>query len=434
MRYEDAPFPAWRVGRAVRYLAKYWRKRPSAPAAVVEHFERVHRASQAPAAPAADFTLAAVGDVLWMRRGWEDFISPPVAEALRADVVFGNLETPVSSSRRVVERRPDVLRENAPPALVETLARHGFTALSLVNNHCLDQGEAGLRETPIEVRRRGIAAIEAGRCEVVERRGLKVAFLAFMTFLNRIRGVSPPPGAVVPMPSSYPSPFQGEGRVRVEARGADERRPLTLPSPRGGEGSRPPGAAERERFLEAVAAARAAGADLVVVSAHWGHEFEFFPDPRQMAFARELARAGADVILGHHPHVLQPMEFLTRVSNVECRMSSAGRSVHSTFDTRHSTFDTFVPVLYSLGNFASVMYSIPCRLGVVARLGFSLSGARPAVTSVEFVPTLVHVRRGLRTLVVPLDEAESFGVRPRRAAKARALFDSLTPRILVPPG
>jgi len=368
-RFEDNPFPPWRVDRWPGYLAKFWLKRRSAPAAVVRHFDAVRRQSSAARVPPADFTLTAVGDILWMRRGWEDFISGPVAEALRADLVFGNLETPVCPSRPVRERVPDLLRFNAPPALLDTLARGGFDVLSAVNNHSLDQGADGWRETLAEVRRRGLAAIEPGRCEVVERCGLRVAFLAFTTVMNPRRGLAPPAGAVV-----------GPAGRGVPA------------------------------FLDAVRNARGAGSDLVVVSAHWGHEHEFFPDRRQVRLARAIVAAGADVVLGHHPHIIQPAEFI-RVGD------RLGRTA---------------AVCYSLANFVSVLFTLPCRVGVVARLGFALGPGRPRVTSVEFVPTIVHIRKRLRTQVLRLDSAAA-GVTPARIRRAHALVEAQTPLCLVPP-
>jgi hypothetical protein len=365
-RFEDAPFPPWDVRRWPAYLAKYWLKRPTAPAAVVRHFDAVRQASRADQVAAADFTLAAVGDILWMRRGYEDFISPSLRPALKADVLFGNLETPVAPSRPVRERMPDVLRSNAPPALLDTLARHGFDVLSVVNNHCLDQGTDGLRQTVAQVRERGMQAIEAGTCERLERRGVRVAFLGFAAVVNPRRGLQPPAGAVV-----RPN---GEGR---------------------------------EPFLAAVRAARRR-ADLVVVSAHWGYEHEYFPDRRQAGLARALVAAGADLILGHHPHILQPVEFIPR------RAGGYGL------------------VCYSLGNFASVMYTLPCRVGAVARVGFSLDARGPRISSVEFVPTMARVRRHLRTQVLPLGEARRF-MGPTRVGRAQALLDGRTARRLIPP-
>lgn len=368
VRYEDAPFAPWRLDRTAGYLVKYWRKRPAGPADLIARFDRIRQAARADRFPTPDFTLAAVGDILWMRRGYEDFIHPSLAPALAADLTFGNLETPVSPAHRMPPCLPDVLTVNAPAALVETLARSGFDVVSVVNNHCLDRGEAGLRGTLAEVRRAGLVPIEAGRSAVIERRGVTTAFLAFSTFVNRGRG-TPPPGAIVR-----------------------------------------PTAADRGAFLDAVRAAR--GADLVAVSAHWGYEFEFLPDRSQVDFARELAEAGADIILGHHPHVVQPVEF------IDVPGPPARRAV----------------VLYSLGDFAAVLFSLPCRVGVVARVGVSLAGDRAGVQSVELVPTLVHVRQRWRTQVVTLDAAGDVGVPPRRIARARAYLEARTPLRLVAPG
>ena len=68
---------------------------------------------------------------------------------------------------------------------------------------------------------------------------------------------------------------------------------------------------EENAALQAVAQADQS-ADVVIVSLHWGAEYQASPTPRQRALARSLADAGADVIWGHHPHVLQPLEYLPR--------------------------------------------------------------------------------------------------------------------------
>jgi len=370
LRYEDAPFSPWRVGRSIGYLVKYWRKRPGAPAAVVDRFNRLRDASRAATVPPADFTIAAVGDILWVRRGYERLIHESLAPALKADLTVGNLETPVCPSRPVPGVRPEVIRENVPTAVLDTLARFGFNVLSVANNHCLDQGPAGLAETPEEVRRAGMLPVAGREAVTVTCGGLRAACLAFTTFVNRRRGLTAPDGMLL--------------------------RPSTD---------------ERRAFLDAVRAARADGPDLVIVSAHWGYEHEFLPDPWQIDLARDLAEAGADVVLGHHPHVVQPAEFVTVPGDPPRR----------------------TVVLYSLGNFASVMFGLTCRVGVVARLGFGLGEGRPRITSVSFTPTIVRVGRGWRTDVLALDAAEAEGVPPRRLARADALVRAQTPLILTPP-
>jgi len=79
------------------------------------------------------------------------------------------------------------------------------------------------------------------------------------------------------------------------------------------------------------------------------------------------------------------------------------------------------------------MFTLSCRVGVVARLGFSLSGDRPRMTSLEFVPTLVRIREGLRAQVVRLERSAAAGVGPAQIRRARALLEGRMPLRLVPP-
>src|SRR5262249_57551517 len=80
---------------------------------------------------------------------------------------------------------------------------------------------------------------------------------------------------------------------------------------------------ELGRVSEALAGMAADGAEFRIVSLHWGFEFEFYPDPQIVRAGREFVRAGADLVLGTHPHVIQPMEVCC-VSAYEKRYRGAG--------------------------------------------------------------------------------------------------------------
>lgn len=241
-------------------------------------------------------TLIAVGDILMhsdvkksaAQNGGFDALWAEVTPLFRSrDVVFGNLETPIAPTTG----QPGVaFRFNAPAELPEALQRSGFTILSAANNHAYDQGTSGLLETLSRLERAGLSFVGSGADQpqamtpvMVERNGIHIAFLAwtdlFNIQLNRV----------------------GKG-----------------PWVNGLDG---------DQACEAVRAARMK-ADVVVVSIHWGVEDQHEPTPRQRELASRLFEAGADLILGHHPHVLQPLEI----------SESGGRKV---------------AVAYSLGNFIS---------------------------------------------------------------------------------
>ncbi|WP_210438610.1 CapA family protein [Nocardioides xinjiangensis] len=202
----------------------------------------------------------------------------PVARTLRAaDVAMVNLETALTTRGRPdpkeLERPQDRYHFRAGPRAVDVLLASGIDVVSVANNHVGDYGAVGLADTLAAGRTRGLAMVGAGRDEtealtphVVRAGGLEVAFLA-------ADGV------------------QREGSSGVWRAGPSN--PGTA-SVRG----RRPGA-----LLDAVEAA-AARDQLVVVYLHWGKEYESCPTQSQRLLVRDLAAAGADVVVGSHSHVL----------------------------------------------------------------------------------------------------------------------------------
>jgi poly-gamma-glutamate capsule biosynthesis protein CapA/YwtB (metallophosphatase superfamily) len=267
---------------------------PGAPATLPPHGGQL--APAAPALPAvrtiARATLGAVGDVLMheaVKRSAEthgkgapdggySWLFAPIADLLaEPDLTFANLETPVAPGA------PGGTREyvfNAPPDVIAALRHAGFDAVAVSNNHAFDQGRAGFEETLRRLEQAGMKAIgtategEAPAPLRVEAGGLAVSFLGYAHFFNQDGNACPPPRA-------------GTARC-VQARQLD-----------------------RARIVEDVRAA-AAQADAVVVSLHWGVEYEPQPRAEDVQLAHDLVEAGALVVLGHHPHVLQPVELYRR--------------------------------------------------------------------------------------------------------------------------
>lgn len=266
-----------------------------APAAPVE--EQVRTVAQA--------TLGAVGDVLMHDavkqsaathgRGSADagysWLYAPLADLLAApDVTFANLETPIAPAT-TQGTRPFVF--NAPPEAVTALQRAGVDLVSFANNHVFDQGRSGFEETLRRLDGLGMRYVGAGPSGraagpvMVEAGGLRIAFLGYAHFFNQ-------DGNACPSTKPCLQASQLDRKAAVE----DVRR-------------------------------AAAGADAVVVSLHWGDEYVTQPRPADVELARQLADAGALVVLGHHPHVLQPVELYRRAD---------GRTAL---------------IAYSLGNFVS---------------------------------------------------------------------------------
>lgn len=185
------------------------------------------------------------------------------------DLTVANLETPITErgepqdKQWVYRTSPDAL-----PAIVDA----GFDVVNIANNHILDYGEIGFLDTLDELSKADLPYVGGGRDEeeafrfvTLERNGLKVAFLGF--------------SLVVPN----------------EAWKAAKNHPGVAPT------------YDYRKPVEAIEAAREE-ADLVVVIAHWGIEREPMPEPRQTEMARRYIDAGADLVVGSHPHVLQGAE------------------------------------------------------------------------------------------------------------------------------
>jgi poly-gamma-glutamate synthesis protein (capsule biosynthesis protein) len=262
--------------------------------------------------PEASLTLILVGDVMLGRgaaqaldgdweaaftevRPWLGEGSDRPGQRQARSVAFANLESPLTTLPQIVGGYD--LR--APPEAVAALHVAGFDAVSLANNHALDAGEAGLRETASTLRGVGI-----------------------------IPWMEATPMVIAQVPSVRGLAFD------------DSAVPLDIAS------------------AAAAVADAAAQAEVVVVSIHWGGEYQAAPSARQQAIASALSEAGARVIAGHGPHVLQ-------------RVERMGETL----------------VAYSLGNFLfDQHYPLDCRWGAILRV--TLRGAQ--VVDVEAIPTVAE--------------------------------------------
>jgi len=186
------------------------------------------------------------------------------------DLTIGNLETPITLGGTGAVNKTFVYK-SSPKALAAMVAA-GFDAVNLANNHILDQGVEGLVDTLTYLKEYGIEHVGAGMNQdeayapvYMERKGMKIALLGF--------------SRVVPETS-----WKAEGNRA--------------------------GVAEAYSSVAAVKAIKEARkhADLVIVVAHWGEERVSTPNSDQTRLAHEFVDAGADLIIGGHPHVLQGVE------------------------------------------------------------------------------------------------------------------------------
>ncbi|WP_224240460.1 CapA family protein [Hyalangium gracile] len=214
--------------------------------------------------------------------GW-DHIFGPIADVLRtADVAVVNLETPVTDNPKAVTRQ---LLFNAPSAMVRALAAAGVKLVSTGNNHARDQHLPGMLETLRHLDATGIhhvgtgASLEAAWEPVVmEVRGVRLGFLSFTRLLNGFSNPKDPAEAHVAY-VPYPE--------HVRNRGVTE-----------------------DHVVERVRMA-SARCDVLIVLVHWGTEYMGQPNASEKKLGRALIDAGAGAVIGHHPHVLQPLESYT---------------------------------------------------------------------------------------------------------------------------
>jgi poly-gamma-glutamate synthesis protein (capsule biosynthesis protein) len=222
--------------------------------------------------------LAAVGDVnlgdgpggMIDRFGSDYPWRSVAARTAAADIAFANLECAVST-RGSPQAKQFVFR-GSPRALGPMSRLAGFDVVNLANNHAGDYGDAALLDTLRHVRDAGMRPVGAGATEAeayrpryMRRLGLRVAFAGFSTILPfEFRALDGDPGTAWGFP---------------------------------------------ERVRATVSRARR-HADVVIATFHWGIERDARESPAQRALADVALDAGADAVIGAHPHVLQPIRRL----------------------------------------------------------------------------------------------------------------------------
>ena len=290
-------------------------------------------------------TVAVVGDVMLGRRvgrvlaAADDFaaaLEPTRRRLAAADVTAGNLESTLSMAGAPRQGGDSFA---ADPRVLAGLRGAGFDVLSLANNHTGDFGPSALIDTVERVAAARIASVGAGRTldrarrpAVVERNGIRFGFLAF----NAI-GETPAAGRSSP----------GAARIRMPPRTG----PLN---------------GTDLRAMQSAVRRLDASVDVVIVLPHWGDQYTNRPVPAQRRVARALIDAGADLIVGGHPHWVQGAElYRDRL------------------------------IAHSLGNYVFDMdFSRPTREGVILELTFwggELKAAEfvPVVIGSDFAPRVV---------------------------------------------
>lgn len=302
-------------------------------------------------------SLIAVGDIMPSRRVAKkikeeglDFPFDKIRDFLHSgDIVFGNLESPITSGRVI---RNDEMVFRAEPGIEVALRDAGFNVLSIANNHTPDFRTKGIKDTLKYLESAGIAfagagmnSAEANKPAIIKRSGLTFAFLAY-----------------------------NDSDVVPKFYGASETRAGTA-------------LMNIETMVEAVELAKEKS-DFVIVSMHSGYEYKPKPNKRQTEFAHAAIDAGAELVIGHHPHVVQTME------------KYKGKFI-----------------LYSLGNFVfDQLWSEATREGLIAEITFDDEGVRSmeflaVYNSENYQPSIIdgeHADKTLERLKMKFSERKIF--------------------------
>jgi poly-gamma-glutamate capsule biosynthesis protein CapA/YwtB (metallophosphatase superfamily) len=256
-------------------------------------------------------TILACGDVGVKRADCHSMFAGCASTLRNADIGFAQLESTISERGEAVPNAKLAMR--APPAMARAAREAGIAVMSFAGNHCLDFGYQAFRDTLMHAGAAGIRLCGAGedlsaarQHVIVEHGTARVAFLAVSSILPEGYAAEPTKPGCAPMRAltSYEQIEHDQPGTPARCRTFAHREDLAA-------------------LVHGVRRAREQ-ADLVLVSLHWGiHMIPTVLADYQTEVAHALIDAGADAILGHHPHLLKGVEIY------------AGK-----------------PIFYSLGNFA----------------------------------------------------------------------------------
>lgn len=242
------------------------------------------------------------------------------------DVKIINEETMFINDPKRFGGYPDF---GTPSALGDAMRKAGFNVITQATNHAYDRGQAGIRDTLNYWREYSDEVLTTGvydnqedydTLSIRKYNGIKIAFLNYTEVVNS--------GS---KRADYNIRMLKEAQVIKEIKKAKKK------------------------------------ADFVIVLPHWGVEYEHEPSDSQTKLARKFAEAGADAIIGCHPHVVQPMKVIT---------TSDGRQV---------------PCFYSMGNFTSNMFWFKCQLEGMAELTIKKWNGETKLTEYAFTPLVNHM-------------------------------------------
>lgn len=260
-----------------------------------------------------------------------------------ADIAVGNLETTLAGKAKKYTGYPQF---NAPEQLAWALKNTGFDVLTLANNHSLDRRFYGVQHTIEVLEQAGIQHTGTARTQeeqdkvlMIDVKGIKIAFMAYTYGTNGI-------------------PMDKGKNYSVNL-------------------------LDKNKIARDIEEAKKQGADLLCVSMHFGEEYKQVPNATQKEWVKFLTDRGVDIVLGSHPHVLQPMGF---------------------------EGDSFV--IYSLGNFVSAQTTRPRNSSIILHIMITkdFETGETTIDSVDYIPIwtdLSKVSGKDHCMVLPVEKAIS---------------------------
>ena len=325
---------------AAKYLMPMKRSRRGSPYG--KDFFMIEAAAAAPPLNTEGCcTINAVGDIMF-RKDFAGGVNPELWDAvsgtiLNADYTMGNMEFAVNDSE-VIEK---TIQFSIKSAIADRLLKPGdrfYDYLSIANNHINDSLSAGVDSSIAYLKERGISFSgarhgdhEAPDFPLADIEGVKTAILAYSFSTNG-----------VPLETG---PDYGVNLVRFNALDEQDYDPRLV-----------------HQHIEA---AKRSGAELIIAQLHWGVEFEYYPPARIIERGQALMDAGIDIIIGHHPHMLNPAQWYLRADGSRCLC------------------------LYSLGNITSSTLPFPMQnLSLSARISIarSVAGGRAEPAGAVLTP------------------------------------------------
>lgn len=286
-------------------------------------------------------TIAAVGDILLhsplqskgMRTGFKSLWEAALPYLQTADIAYANLEGPIANGLGY----SGYPAFNYPPSLAQALKESGFDIVSTANNHALDRANVGVQKTLQNLNRAGVFFVGTRSqkennawVRIIKKNNITTAWIACTEHTN---GIDDTKHAVL-----YCSTKKDRALIFSSIQSLKNK------------------------------------VDAIIVTPHWGEEYATQPSSHQKKFAHELLNAGATLILGSHPHVLQPMEkFIT--------------------DDGRETF-----VIYSLGNFVSYQGTPKTKTTIILLIELIKESGKTMIKEVQFVPMEMKNREGINKI------------------------------------